>query len=59
MLYYVFVDGGRAPKKFHLDLAHAEKEAWRLLEKEQKQVSIYSLVATFTPKKKEVDDGLV
>ena len=59
MLYYVFVDGKRAPRKPHPDLKIAEAEAWRLLEKEQKPVHIFTLVSTLSPKRKGGDDGLV
>ena len=59
-MYFVAVDGGRAPKTAHETLEEAYLEAERLLQKENKRVAVYRIVTALVPQTvKGGDDGLV
>ena len=59
-MYYIAVDGGRAPSTAHETLEEAYREAERLLHKENKRVAVYRIVTAIVPQTvKGGDDGLV
>ena len=51
-MYYLVVLGQPIRNGGFHDFELAEKEAWKLLDKEQKQVDIIECLATFTPRRK-------